>query len=109
LSSVIQDPAGVDDFSDAYIASDTCFGPPDDVLCRDYADTENYFLHNASVYYYGDRWTLGGGIRNVMNEKPPIVDGTEVQAINNTPIGYGYDINGRTFFLNVGYNFGGDQ
>jgi len=45
----------------------------------------------------------------VMNEKPPIVDGTEVQAINNTPIGYGYDINGRTFFLNVGYNFGGDQ
>ena len=109
LSSVIQDPAGVDDFSDAYIASDTCFGPPDDVLCRDYADTENYFLHNASVYYYGDRWTLGGGIRNVLNEKPPIVDGTEVLAINNTPIGYGYDINGRTFFLNVGYNFGGDQ
>jgi len=109
LSSVIQDPAGVDDFSDANIASDTCFGPPTDVLCRDYADTENYFLHNASAYYYGDRWTVGGGIRNVMNEKPPIVDGTEVLAINNTPIGYGYDINGRTYFLNVGYNFGGDQ
>ncbi len=109
LSSVQQDPAGVDAFSSAFVVSDTCLGPPTDVLCRDYGDTDNYFLHHLSVYYYGDRWTVGGGIRNLLDEEPPIVDGTEVLAINNTPIGYGYDIQGRTFFLNVGINFGGGE
>ena len=109
LSSVNQDPDGVDAFSSGFIASDTCFGPPDDVLCRDYGETDNYFINHVSVYYYGDKWTLGGGIRNVFDKNPPIVDGTEVLALNNTPIGYGYDVNGRTFFLNVGVNFGGGE
>ena len=109
LASVHQDPDGVDDFSSAFIASDTCLGPPDDVLCRDYGDTENYFLHNVSMYYYGDQWTFGGGIRNLFDEEPPVVDGTEVLALNNTPIGYGYDINGRVFFVNIGVNFGGGE
>ena len=109
LGSVHQDPDGVDDFSDATIASDTCFGPPTDVLCRDYGDADNYFLNHVSVYYYGDRWTVGGGIRNAFDKNPPVVDGTEVLAVNNTPIGAGYDLNGRTFFLNVGINFGGGE
>ena len=109
ISSVNQDPDGVDAFSDATIASDTCLGPPTDVLCRDFGEADNYFLNHVSVYYYGDKWTLGGGIRNAFNKKPPVVDGTEVQSINNTPIGYGYDVNGRTFFLNVGVNFGGGE
>lgn len=109
LASVHQDPDGIDAFSSAFTASDTCLGPPTDVLCRDYGDTDNYFLHHLSLYYYGDRWTFGGGIRNLLDEEPPIVDGTEILAVNNTPIGYGYDINGRTFFLNVGINFGGGE
>ncbi len=108
--SVTQDPDGVDEFDDAITGgSDTCDGPPDDVLCRDYADTGNYFLHNVSFYYYGDRWTVGGGIRNLFDEKPPVVDGTEIQSVNNTPIGFGYDLRGRTYFLNVAVNFGGDM
>ena len=79
------------------------------MLCRDYADTGNYFLHHVSVYYYGDRWTVGGGIRNAFDKNPPVVDGTEITALNNTPLGYGYDANGRTYFLNVGINFGGGE
>ncbi len=109
LASVHQDVAGIDGFSSAFSLSDTCLGPPSDVLCRDYADTDNYFLHHLSLYYYGDRWTFGGGIRNLFDQEPPVVDGTEVLAVNNTPIGYGYDLNGRTFFLNVGINFGGGE
>ena len=109
LASVKQDVDGIDAFSSAFSASDTCLGPPADVLCRDYGDTDNYFLHHLSLYYYGDRWTFGGGIRNLLDEEPPVVDGTEILAVNNTPIGYGYDINGRTFFLNVGINFGGGE
>ncbi len=108
--SVQQDPAGVDPFDEAITgASDTCDGPPTDVLCRDYANADNYFTQNMSVYYYGDRWTFGGGIRNIENQRPPIVDGTEILSINNAPIGYGYDINGRTFFFNVAFSFLGGQ
>ena len=111
LSSVKQDSAGVDAFDNAITGgSDACEGPPNDVLCRDYADIANYFLHNASVYYFGDKWTLGGGIRNVFNEAPPQVDSNEpIAEINGTPIGYGYDINGRTYFVNVAVNFGGGE
>ena len=110
LASVSQDAAGVDAFDQGITGgSDTCIGPPTDVLCRDYGDADNYFLHHLSMYYYGDVWTFGGGIRNLLDEEPPVVDGTEVLAINNTPIGYGYDINGRVFFLNIAANFGGGE
>jgi iron complex outermembrane receptor protein len=113
ISSVEQDPDGIDDFGDIFgstgIIGDTCFGPPDDELCRDYADAENYFLHNLSVFYFGDRWTLGAGVRNVFDEEPPIVDGTEILSINNAPLGYGYDLRGRTYFFNAQVNFGGGQ
>jgi iron complex outermembrane receptor protein len=110
ISSVEQRPEFIDEFEDAITGgSDTCFGPPDDVLCRDIGFADNYFRHALSVYYYGDTWTLGGGIRNVFEDKPPFVDGSEVQAINNAPIGYGYDLQGRTYFLNVAYDFGGGE
>ena len=108
ISSVDQDVDGVDDYSTAFDFSDTC-GVLDSNTCRDYGEADNYFLHNLSMYYFGDMWTIGGGVRNVLNEKPPVVDGTEILAVNNTPIGYGYDINGRVFFFNVAVNFGGGE
>ncbi|MBT8103668.1 MAG: TonB-dependent receptor [Gammaproteobacteria bacterium] len=108
--SVEQRPEFIDEFEDAITGgSDTCFGPPDDVLCRDIGFAENYFRHAVSVYYYGDEWALGAGVRNVLAEDPPFVDGTEVRALNNSPIGYGYDLMGRTFFMNASYNFGGGE
>ncbi len=105
IGTVNQDADGVDDFSDAFTFSDTCLGPPDDELCRDVGFASNYFLHSASVYYYGDVWTFGAGVRNVFDEEPPFVDGTEILSKNNAPIGYGYDIMGRTYFLNVAAKF----
>ena len=111
--SVEQKPDEVEPFSDAFTLSDTCLGPAfGDELCRDYANAENYFLHNISLYFYGDRWTMGGGIRNLFDESPPRVDTSTVGAptsVNNTPLGYGYDLNGRVYFLNVAVNFGGSQ
>ncbi|NIQ96512.1 MAG: TonB-dependent receptor, partial [Desulfuromonadales bacterium] len=107
IGEVIQDVDGVDALSTALVASDTCMGPAyGDVLCRDYGDTDEYVMHSASVYYRSDQWNVGFGVRNVFDTAPPWVDGTEVLAINNTPIGYGYDLNGRTYFLNVRYNLG---
>lgn len=114
LSGVKQDPVNVDEFSDIFGSAEisSCLGPPDDVLCRDYAQTGRYFLHHMSLYFYGDVWTFGGGVRNVFDQEPPMVDGSEssdVLAINNTPIGYGYDLRGRTYFFNVAATFGGGE
>jgi iron complex outermembrane receptor protein len=102
IGSTNQDPLSVDPFSDVYAPTDfadTCEGPPDDVQCRDFADTDDYWLHSTSLYWYGDTVTLGIGVRNVFDEKPPYVDGTEYIAINRIPIGYGYDLNGRVYFF----------
>ncbi|MEX0975538.1 MAG: TonB-dependent receptor [Woeseia sp.] len=109
LGSVEQDAAGIDEFSNAIDgASDTCLGPAaGDVNCRDIGYANDYFVHSASVYFYGDIWTFGGGVRNVFNEAPPLVDGNEVFAVNNAPLGYGYDLNGRVYFFNVAASFGG--
>jgi iron complex outermembrane receptor protein len=104
---VNQDPDSVDDFDSIAGLSDTCLGPPDDVLCRDYARAEDYFRHSTSLFYRADTWSLGAGIRNVFDEKPPVVDGSEVLSYSNTPIGYGYDLQGRVFFLDASYRFGG--
>ncbi len=105
ISSVAQDPEGVDDFgSVADGLSSTCFGEArGDVDCRDVGSADNYFQHDMSVYYRGDQWTLGAGVRNVFNEEPPQVNGTEVFARNNTPFYGGYDLFGRQIFLNVAF------
>lgn len=109
LGSVEQDVLEIDEFGNAIDGTaDTCLGPSaGDVNCRDIGFADDYFLHSMSVYFYGDVWTFGGGIRNVFDEAPPLVDGNEVLAVNNTPLGYGYDLNGRVFFVNVAAHFGG--
>ena len=107
VANVAEDPAGVDDYDNVFTGfADTCTGPQNgDVDCRNIGYTDNYFTHDASIYYYGDSWTIGGGVRNVFNEEPPFVDSTEVFAFNNVPFGSGYDILGRTLFVNLAYNF----
>lgn len=107
IHAVEQDVDGIDDFDNIFGFSDTCLGPPSDVNCRDVGFADSYDYHSMSLYYYGDVWTLGAGVRNVFDDEPPIVDATEVLSVNNTPIGYGYDLRGRTYFLNVHANFGG--
>ncbi len=102
IGKVHQSPDTVDEWGEIYTGLPyTCLGPPDDVLCRAYGDGDDYWLHSASIYYYGDTWTLGAGIRNVFDQAPPMVSGSEVQSVNNVPIGYGYDLRGRTFFVNL--------
>ncbi|MEX0709219.1 MAG: TonB-dependent receptor [Woeseia sp.] len=107
IGSVNQDIEFLDPFSNVDDGgSDTCLGPQNgDVNCRDVGFAENYFTHALSLYYYGDVWTFGAGIRNVLDQEPPMVDGNEITAINNTPLGYGYDVNGRTFYFNIAATF----
>ena len=62
--------------------------------------------HSLSLSYIEDNWALTLGARNITNEAPPMVDGSEVSSINNAPIGYGYNLMGRSLFLNFEYNLG---
>ena len=64
--------------------------------------------HTFSLYYEADTWTLGAGVRNLTDEAPPLVDSTEILSVNNAPIGYGYNLAGRAYFLNLKYRLGTD-
>ncbi len=108
LDGMKSDGAILDDWDDVSGTSQTCLGPPDDVLCRDIEWTSDYYLHNVSLYWRGDRLTIGGGARNILDQEPPFVNEGAVLA-SNVPIGAGYDIDGRMFFFNVSLNFGGGE
>ncbi len=103
------DSEGADPLAALGSGSHTCLGPPDDVLCQDIGWASDYLLHSASINYFGDIWQIGLGVRNVFDQAPPFVDGTEVFSIHNTPLGAGYDLNGRRVFLSLQVNLGGGE
>jgi len=127
IGAVEQQADGIDPLSDAFgngpdglptgFQSDTCTGggiaPPtsafpvagDGVFCRDVGFAGDYFTHTLAVRYRSDKWTLRAGITNLFDREPPLVDSNEVFAISNTPIGNGYDFNGREFFFSANYRF----
>ena len=132
--AVEQDPVGIDEFSDVFgrgpdgaptgFVSDTCLGngsgtynagtgvftpngivPGDGIFCRDVGFAKEQFLHTFSLRYQNDSITVIGGVSNIFNTAPPLVDGSEVFSIANTAIGAGYDYDGREFFLSVRKTF----
>ncbi|KAF1698944.1 TonB-dependent receptor [Pseudoxanthomonas jiangsuensis] len=66
---------------------------------------DDYFLHNLSLKYTGDDWSVTGGIRNVADKDPPVVSTGAYTTIGNAPLYSGYDYFGRTFFLNFSKEF----
>jgi iron complex outermembrane receptor protein len=114
-SRVDQDPDALDDWSDVYgtvnadgnaVSSDTCYGiANNDVDCRDVGFIKSFVTHNMSLYYRADTYSVGFGVRNVFDKEPPKVDGTEISSYSNVPIGYGYSLFGREYFLNISKAF----
>lgn len=107
IGSVAQDPVGVDPWSDVFDGgATTCLGPArGDFQCRDVGFADSYVRHDASVFYSRDTWEIGAGARNLQNTWPPQVDSDEVSYVwNNTPLGRGYDWQGRTYFLSINFN-----
>ncbi len=119
IGPVNQQADGVDEFDDAFgnngtgFFGDTCtgLGPTgngvggDGVFCRDVGYAKKYFTHTVSLRYSSDTWTLRAGITNLFDKDPPRVDSNEVFAIANTPIGNGYNLDGREFFLALNKEF----
>ncbi|MCH9693509.1 MAG: TonB-dependent receptor [Gammaproteobacteria bacterium] len=85
----------------------TCLGAAaGDVDCRPVGEAANYFRHDVSFYYYGDVFTIGAGARNVLDEEPPLIDGRVIAFDrSNVPLGRGYDVQGRQYFINVSASF----
>jgi len=109
IGEVSQDEEFVDEFGNITgdpAFANTCLGEAaGDVDCRDVGFADAYFRHDASVTYDGGDWFARVGARNILAEDPPLVDGSEVLARRNYPVGAGYDAFGRTFFVNVGKTF----
>ena len=119
VGKVAQDEDGVDTFSNAFgideddngsadIFSDTCGGPAvGDVNCRDVGFAKSYMEHNTGISYNNEDHDYGitFAVSNVFNKKPPKVDSSEVTAVSNTPLGAGYNIQGRKFFIQLRKGF----
>lgn len=73
---------------------------------RDKEEAGEYFLHDIALNYSLDTWSITGGVRNVFDTEPPLVDAAEVPSeLANVPLGRGYDVFGRSFFLSVVKDF----
>lgn len=107
IGAVDIDPDVDNEFDDYNGDMYTCAGPDaGDELCRFIWESGSYTNHTASVSYRGDDWTVRLGVVNVFDKAPPQVDAiAPITLAVNSPQGYGYDLNGRRVFLNVGYRF----
>lgn len=84
----------------------TCLGADNgDVDCGPVYFADDYFLHSISARYRGDDWGILVGVNNVFDEEPALVDPREVFSVSNVPIGNGYDLNGRQYFVRVTKSF----
>ncbi|MGB3626212.1 MAG: TonB-dependent receptor, partial [Henriciella sp.] len=93
-------------FTDDFGAGETCVGEAaGGVDCRDVDYLDNYFLHNASVRYNQDTWTMIVGMRNVFDEAPDRADPGEFFEIPGTNVPFNQDFIGRSVFVNVRKSF----
>ena len=60
----------------------------------------------ASIRYdINENIRLSAGISNLFDEAPPLIDTARVFGVSNTPIGNGYDLDGRRFFGSMRVRF----
>ena len=108
-AKVHQDPAFEDGWDEGITGgSDTCFGPPDDLLCRDYRTAGDHQIHRLSFGYNANTWDALVGVRNVFDTPPPMVDSNETSYQANNA-SFGYSLEGRTYFVSFNARFGEDR
>jgi iron complex outermembrane receptor protein len=73
--------------------------------CRPLGYTDKYVMHNVSLTWEKDNMLVSVGVRNVFNEAPPKVDPNGSWSNTNIPLGVGYDIFGRTPYINFAAKF----
>ncbi len=108
---------GVDlDAGTGFINGDTCrpflgLAPAGrdltDEQCANIDFASDYVVHDASLTWRNDLWSITAGINNVLDKKPPQADSAvvTVSSAGNIPLGVGYDLFGRTFQMSLQRRF----
>ena len=107
LGSVHQDSDGLDDWDEGITGgSDTCYGPADDLLCRDVGFADDYYLHSVSLGRIGDQLQSAAAsatcsIRTAgCRRKRSVLHQQLAHRV-------GYDYRGKRYFVTVRYLIGG--
>jgi iron complex outermembrane receptor protein len=66
---------------------------------------DDAWYHDLSLTYYADTWVVSGGIRNLFDDDPPIVDMDAGSNRLGRVTSSGYDQFGRSLFLNATKSF----
>lgn len=84
---------------------DACnfLGGPTDCVKAHAGDSVWY--HDLSLTYEADEWTFTGGIRNLADQEPPLIDNGQGPNRFNMVVQSSYDLWGRRYFLNVTKRF----
>ncbi|QFT77005.1 TonB-dependent receptor domain-containing protein [Erythrobacter sp. THAF29] len=132
IGDVEQQADGIDPLSDAFgngpdgnptgFTGDTCLGggtpgflvpgatgsgaiAGTGIFCRDVGFADEWFEHTASIRWDNGTIRIIAGVTNIFDTDPPLIDTNEVFGISNTPIGNGYNLDGREFFGQLLYRF----
>ncbi|MDJ0917113.1 MAG: TonB-dependent receptor [Woeseiaceae bacterium] len=65
--------------------------------CLSLEKLDEYFVHDVSATWRSDSWVVRLGVTNLFDEPPPLTDNNTLGLLG----GIGYDLRGRTVFLNV--------
>ena len=69
-------------------------------------NTPQYFTHTVSVGYKADKWDITVGVRNLLDEKPPVISAQAgYNRVGNAPLYSGFDYVGRRLYLNASKTF----
>ena len=66
---------------------------------------DHVFYHDIAARYNGDGWAAQVGIQNVADDEPEMVSDWNTLWAGNAAYNTGYDMRGRTFFLNITKGF----
>ncbi len=77
--------------------------------CRPLSRTPDYFLHNASILYTSPGlWSVILGVTNVFDNPPPLLSNDSFATTElNIPLGAGFNVTGRSYFMSLAVNIGG--
>jgi len=69
----------------------------DDAPCLQFDAMDSYWVHDVSASWRSDSYVVRFGVANVLDEAPPLTANNDLGTLG----GIGYDLLGRTLFLNV--------
>ncbi|MEM9401292.1 MAG: TonB-dependent receptor [Pseudomonadota bacterium] len=65
--------------------------------CLSFDNLDTYWVHDLSAAWRSDSYIVRFGVRNLFDEAPPLTNNNSLGLLG----GIGYDLQGRTLFLNV--------